>query len=252
MVLDAASETEIATISVPGAFSIDDTPDHKTLYVGTLIGDVYTIDPVAMTVAQRYIGSHIGPSGYLAVSALVLADGRLALLGSNNGFPVDGSQNYAIWNPVDNSFALGGCNSFIGNIGGFSRTVDRTKIILASVDGGQLCEVDESTGQASTFGPGGFPEVNFRTTPDGKYIIVPNNTDTLPPNQYANVYDATTLNLVTQFPISGDTSTAAGLAVSADSKTLFTPTDTIIYAYSLPSGQGARAFTVSKQAVFWC
>jgi hypothetical protein len=48
--------------------------------VGTLIGDVYAIDPVAMTVTQRYMASQIGPIGYLAVSALVLADGLGALL----------------------------------------------------------------------------------------------------------------------------------------------------------------------------
>jgi hypothetical protein len=87
MVLDAASETKMAKISVPGAFSIDGTPDHSTLYVGTLIGDLYSIDPVAMVVKKRYIGSQIGPSGFFAFSAVVLADGRLALLGEPRGIP---------------------------------------------------------------------------------------------------------------------------------------------------------------------
>lgn len=42
-VIDAATKEEIATIPVPGAFGIDDTSDHNTLWVGTLIGDVYTV-----------------------------------------------------------------------------------------------------------------------------------------------------------------------------------------------------------------
>src|SRR6266480_3859518 len=76
LVLDAVSQKMIASISVPGAFGIDDTPDHTTLYIGTLLGDVYSIDPVAMQVKQRYIASQIGPYGYQAFSAQVLSDGR--------------------------------------------------------------------------------------------------------------------------------------------------------------------------------
>ncbi len=237
MVLDAASETFLGAISVPGAYSIDDTPDHKTLYVGTALGDLYTIDPVSMRVTNRYLGSQIGPSGYFTDSALVLADGRLALLGGTGGVSLDGSLDFAIWNPADNSLAVTNCGSFTGNIGGFSRTPDRSKIILGSVDSGPLCEVDESTGQSSTFGPGGFPAVNFRLSPDGKYIVVPANTLTLTNTSYAYVYDAATLNLVTQILVSGNTSTAAGFAISADSKTLFVPNDWIIYAYDLSTGQ---------------
>jgi hypothetical protein len=67
MVLSASSQTEVGKISVPGAYTLDDTPDHKTLYVATVIGDVYTIDSVAMTVVNRYMGSQIGPSGFRAV-----------------------------------------------------------------------------------------------------------------------------------------------------------------------------------------
>lgn len=241
MVLDAASESEIAVLSVPGAYSIDDTPDHSRLYVGTLIGDLYAIDPISMTVTKRYIGSQIGPYGYSALSAMVLADGRLALLGSAGGIPnIDGSTSFAIWNPADNSIALYGgtglvngtplpCGAFMGNIGGFSRTVDRTKIILTSIDSdATLCEIDESSEQGTYVGTGAsFTMVNFRTTPDGKYIIVPGYPGGV------NLYDAKTLAPVTQFSVSGDSSTASGFFLSADSKTLFAPSSTIIYAYGL-------------------
>ncbi len=248
IVMDAASETKVASISVPGAFGIDDTPDHKTLYVGTLIGDVYVVDPVAMTVLKRYIATEIGPYGFSGLSVLVLADGRLALLGSAGGIPaVDGSPAFAIWTPADNSISIYAtqygademygvpftvvCGAYMGNIGGFTRTVDRTKVIVGSIDSdGTLCEVDEA-GRNNFVETTGFSLNHILTTPDGKYIVQPNYpTD-------AVIYDAHTLNKVAEFSVLGDTSSASGFAISADSKTLFTPSDTIIYAYDLATHQ---------------
>jgi len=237
MVLDAASEREVGVISVPGAYTLDDTPDHTILWVGTVMGDVYTVDPVAMTVTNRYIGSQIGPSGFTSDAALLLADGQLALLGGAGGVSGDGSSTvFAIWNPTTNSLVESyGCFDAF-EISGFSRTVDRTKLILAD-ESGDLCEWDVATEQGNYFGPGGFPSVNFRISPDGNYLAVPFNTLTLAPNTYAQVYDLSTLALVNQFVVSGDTSTASGFAFSTDLKTLFVPNDWIIYAYDVASGQ---------------
>lgn len=93
VVMDAATEKKVATISVPGAYGLDDTPDHSTLYVGTLMGDVYTIDTASLTVTHRYVASQIGANGYQALSVLVLASGSVALQGAAAGLdpPVDGS-----------------------------------------------------------------------------------------------------------------------------------------------------------------
>jgi hypothetical protein len=103
-VMDATTRTQVGSITVPGAFGIDDTPDHSVLYVGTTIGDVYTIDPVAMAITKRYVASEIGPYGFQATAAQVLADGTVALLGVQRGIPsVDGSSDMAIWNPVTNA-----------------------------------------------------------------------------------------------------------------------------------------------------
>ncbi len=238
IVIDAASQTEIATIGVPGAFGIDETPDQTTLYVGTQIGDVYTIDPVGMTVTQRYIASGIGPYGYGASSALVLSDGRLALIGAYNG--IDGAPNIAVWNPADNSITIYGafgdgqgvpfpCGNFQGNLFGFALSVDRTQILLGN--GGGLCEMNPSAGTGNFVSSGS--SLHIVTTPDGKYVILPNY-----PSGVA-LYDAQTLAVVAQFNVLGDTSSASGFFVSADSTTLFTPDDAeaIIYAYSLATQQ---------------
>jgi YVTN family beta-propeller protein len=243
-VLDPVSNAVIGTISVPGAYGIDETPDHSKLYVGTLFGDVYVLDPVTMSVTQRHLASQIGPYGFSALSALVLSDGRLALLGQQGGIPsVDGSSSLGIWNPVDNSFVLYGgtsqvqglplpCGAFMGAIGGFTVTADRMQVLLGSIDSdGTLCEVNATTGQGNYREATSFSLYNIRTTPDGKYIIQPSYpTD-------AVIYDAKTLDLVAQFPVLGNSSSASGFFVSADSKTLYVPTDSIVYAYDIATHQ---------------
>jgi hypothetical protein len=251
-VLSASSQKEVAVINIPEAFTIDDTPDHSTLYVGTQIGDVYTIDPVSLRVTHRYQASGIGPGGFSGIQALVMADGQLALAGAQGGIPsVDGYGSIALWNPATNALSVyektgsisAGlplpCGQMMGNIGGFSRTADRMKIILASIDSDDtLCEVDEAGAGVYISTGAGFAQVNFRTSSDGKYIVVPTTTGALPPNNsFAYVYDASTLNQVSQIAVSGDTSTASGFAFSADSKTLYVPNAWIIYAYDLATGK---------------
>jgi WD40 repeat protein len=237
-VLDAPSESLVGKISVPGAYSLDDSSDHSTLWVATIFGDLYTIDPVTITVTKRYLGSQIGPSGFHASTALFMADGRIGLLGGTAGISLGGASSFAFWNPADNTLNIEGCGtSMFGSIGGFQRTPDRTKIIVSSVNAAGLCEIDEGTLLSSNFGAGSFPGVNFRISPDGKFLAVPFNTLTSGPNSYAYIYDLSTLNLVSQIPVLGNTSTASGFAFSADSKTLFVPNDWTIYAYDLATGK---------------
>lgn len=233
IVLDAPSETVIARIGVPGAFGLDDTPDHSAIYVGTQVGDVYTVDPVAMTVTQRYIASEIGPYGFAASQVLVMADGQLALIGLYNG--VDGTIDLALWNPVNNSATVYGglgeigfpCN--VGTLGGFARTVDRTQILLGNINGGGLCEFNPTTGTSYTVSTGS--DLHITTTPDGNFIIMPNGTTGV------TVFSAQNLQTVSQISVEGGVGSSSGFVVSADSKTLFVPQETVIYAYDLASGQ---------------
>ena len=242
-VLSSKTETEVAKIPVPGAYGIDITPDQSTLYVGTLIGDVYAIDTASLTVKQRYIASQIGPAGFASSTALVMADGRLALLGGAGGMPsVDGAGYFALWNPSDNSISVNsgpgaGCTQkaskvSIGNLGGFTRSPDRTKIYLGSIDSDDtVCEIDESSGQVVAIQQiaGTFATSKIITSPDGNYLAFPAY-----PNQ-ALLYNAHTLALVATFDVSGDVSSASGMFFSPDSKTLFVPgsNPNFIFAYSV-------------------
>jgi hypothetical protein len=250
MVMDPVSRTMLAKLNVPGAFGMDDTPDHTKIYVGTLIGDVYTIDPVSMTVTGRFVSSSIGPFGFQAGIALVMSDGRLALLGAAQGIlNVDGSSAFMIWNPVDNSgtvyqtpftHSFGGppstvvCGS-LENIAGFTRSADRTKVFLGSADSDNtFCQVDAATGADNFNFVSTFP-ANMAVSPDGKYVA----TTSFGANNSGSVIliDAHNLTQAAQFPVNGDTSSAAWLAFSSDSTTLYVSSPSIIYAYDVNTHQ---------------
>ena len=247
-VIDPSTERQIATIAVPGAYSIDETSDHSTLYVGTLIGDVYTINPTTRQVTRRYLATEIGPYGYDGLVALPLANGSVALLGAAGGIPsVDGSSGFAVWNPGNNSITMYGaagiaggpslpaCGAAVGvHIFGFGLTRDRNAIITGGGEGG-ICELDTTTGQFQSASPNGHT-FNIITSPDGNYLAVPpaqNGQD------WVTLYNPQTLAEVEQISVSGDAdlSTAAGLVFSADSTTLFVPGATTVYAYSVATGQ---------------
>jgi len=240
-VLDAATESMIGTIIVPGAFNVDDTQDHTSLYVGTKIGDIYVIDPVGMVVTKRYVASEIGPSGFPAYSVLVMGNGTLALLGEPATLPrTDGYQEFAFWNPSTNSITVtnllssGICGPPMVDIGWFSRTPDRSKLVFASIaSDGTLCEIDPSTGTALHAQPGTYVE-GMALTPDSKWLITfgYNGSGT----GQAHVLDVGTLAQVAQFPINASWISNTYFFVGPDSKTLYVTCDTAAYAYDLSSG----------------
>jgi WD40-like Beta Propeller Repeat len=230
--IDTVTQTRVAKILVPGAYGIDDSPDHSTLWVGTLVGDVYSIDPVSMTVKQRYRSSQIGPFSFHATNVAALADGRLALLGPFGGLPsIDGAEGVVFWDPVANTTQVPPCGNGSG-IGRFQRTPDRKKIVYGGVGspGNALCISDSTTGTGTTV----FTETNngqFFFSPDGNYIVVPKGYGS------AVVYDARTLAKVREFQVLGDTSTGAWWFFGADPNILFAPNDATVYAYDLRNGQ---------------
>jgi hypothetical protein len=174
-VFDAAQEFQIGFIVVPFAWGIDISPDGTMLYAGTLIGDVYQIDPNALQVTQRFPSATLGPNGYSASSAFVLADGRLALVGPLGGYALDGESGFAIWDPVGNSLQLepvGACGDVIGSLGAFALSGDRTTVLLGSIDSdGTVCSYNPNTRQGVTGNYGTFLS-QIEPTPDGKGLFV--------------------------------------------------------------------------------
>ena len=240
MVLDAVTQKEIGAIAVPGAYGIDETPDHTALYAGTQLGDVYAIDPVAMKVTRRYMASQIGPNGYQAYSVKTLANGKLALLGGQGGIPgIDGYSSFAIWNPFDNTIAsYGGSipNCIVdGHIFGFTVTGDRSLVVVTA--GSSLCTFNPVTGQFSSVNVVGS---QIAATPDGKSILMIQSGNLASqfgqPSQVF-VYDSRTLSQTAAFTVTD--MDPALLVVSSDSRTLFIGPEfgSTIYAYDIASGR---------------
>ncbi len=222
-VFDSAQEFQIAQIAVPSAWGIDISPDGTTLYAGTLVGDVYLIDPGMMQVVQRVAASTIGPAGYPALEAFVLASGQIALLGSPTGaLLLDGEQSFAIWNPATNSLDIEDSACPI-NIGAFALSGDRTKVLLGSIDSdGTLCSFDPTTQQTAvgSFENAGEFLREIVPTPDGKRFFVTSAPGAV------GVYDASTVQPlgVFQAPAFGSPPISAGIfgaVMSLDGSTLY-------------------------------
>ncbi len=204
---DAVRETEIARIAIPGALSMDLSPDHSILWVGTQVADLYKVDPVGLSVTERIRASEIGPNGLQAFQPRALADGRLVLLGGKRAPWVSRSQ-VGVWDPRTNSLQAyvsseGAANGFAGEpiCGGFQAlgalhlSADRSKIYVTN--GGSnatLCELDPATGSYRTITtPIGYIS-GILPTPDGKTLILGGLE-----GYEAVVYDAATLTRKSAF-----------------------------------------------------
>jgi hypothetical protein len=241
-VLDASTRKLIGSIPVPGAFGMDETPDHRVLYSGTQIGDVYAIDPVNMVVTHRYIASQIGPNGYQAYVVQVMANGELALLGGQGGIPsVDGYSGFAFWNPVNNSIQTHGAGNPLrscadeGYIFAFQATGDRRLLVLQNFDfsgasANEVCTIDPVTGQTKALSITGLPVI---PTSDGKSILV---LEWGLPAQLVEL-NAQTLVQTATFTL-GDFSAGTNMVVSPDSTTVYLAPELggIIYTYDLSTG----------------
>jgi IPT/TIG domain len=226
-VFDATTEQQIASIPVPAPWVGDESLDHKTIYLGTQVGDLYEIDPVGMSVTKRIPSVQIGPAGYAVYEVKVLADGKLVLLSGQGGIPaVDGYSNFAIWNPSNNAFeqyasSYGAnesgtsnppvCGSLL-NIAEMTVTADRSKVLLTSADSDDtLCMFDPNTlsqrlANAANSGPILVPA-------DGKEILIATGTQ-------VTVFDSTSLTQTDQFEVNAG-SNDYKFILSLDGNTLY-------------------------------
>ena len=108
-VVDAATHTLKTTLAIPGAFGLDQAPDGSVLYVGTMLGDLYVVDPVGLKILKRYPSSTISPYGFEANAVYALANGSLLLekyfLVAGYSW-IDGNGPLALWNPVTNDITF--------------------------------------------------------------------------------------------------------------------------------------------------
>ena len=245
-VFDATTELQIAQIPVPAPWVSDETLDHSTIYVGTLMGDLYTIDPVGLAVVQRIPSVEIGPTGFQAFEVRVLADGRLVLLGSTGGIPsVDGFSDLGVWNPTSNSLTwLRGSGSGLPiicdqleNIAEMTVNAERTEILISSADSdGTFCLVDPDTATYNDVALGGFLPPAL-VPPDGTSVI-------LAAGSAVDIFDAQGIFLTDSFQV-GDGSGFYRFALSNDGNTLYAvpTTGTVGLAYNWRTHAQTGSFT---------
>jgi len=166
-VVDATAKKLTATLTIPGAFGLDQAPDGSVLYVGTMLGDLYVVDPVQLTIVKRYAASTISQYGFPANAVYALANGKLILetYFLVPGFSwVDGNGPIALWDPATNNITVFGQSGTGYGYNGSAPTVpscfnrvenviltnNRTRVLLAPVLTGsgssQLCSLDPATG----------------------------------------------------------------------------------------------------------
>ena len=159
-VVDAATRTMKTTLDIPGAFGLDQAPDGSVVYVGTMLGDLYEVDPVNLTVLKRIPSASISAYGFQANAVYALANGQLLLVKYFlvPGFSwVDGNGPMALWDPTTNNihFFLGsGSNNgeeptLSTCLQGFENiqlTNNRARVlfqpVLTSEGSSQLCSLD--------------------------------------------------------------------------------------------------------------
>ena len=247
--LNPTTESVVATLAVPGALGMDETPDHSTIYAASLVGDVYAIDVASMTVKHRYLSSQIGTIGFTASAVRVLANGQLALLGGEGPISgVDGASVFAVWTPSTNALttyaSAYGASSYtftsipitvvcaaLGNIGAFTLTGDRTRIVVGSIDSDStLCTVDPATGGYTAVTARGNSTV-IAASPDGNSLVLPSYQDAS-----LVVYNAHTLAQTALFPVQANTDSDSSILVSNDSKTVYATGGSDVFAYNIGSG----------------
>lgn len=165
-VVDATTRKLTATLTIPGAFGLDQAPDGSVLYVGTMLGDLYVVDPVQLTILKRYASSTISQYGFPANAVYALANGQLILetYFLVPGFSwVDGNGPIALWDPTTNNITVFGQSVSGYGYNGTAPTVplcfnrfenviltnNRTRVLIAPVltsqGSSQLCSLDPAT-----------------------------------------------------------------------------------------------------------
>jgi hypothetical protein len=216
-VFDSVAESQLGSVIVPMPWGIDIAPGGSTLYAATIFGDIYLVDPSALSVTQVYPAGTIGSQGYAATQPFILASGQLALFGGFAALNVDGAQSFAIWNPTTNNLQVINPeifgNAAFSNIGQMSLTADQSDIVVSSADSdGTLGLYDPTTGVAITGQAAGIV-CEILPTPDGSRLFMT--------HQYGQfeVFNANTLAKLGTFTSSGNGSYSAVL--SPDGSTLF-------------------------------
>ena len=250
-VYDSATEKQIGFIAVPNPFGIGQSASG-TIYVGTMSGGIYLVDPVAMKITQRIPSASIGSSGFSANAVFPRPDGTL-LLESYFLVPgydsVDGYNNFALWNPSTEALTtLPNCNNGTSHTTFGLPTNNGARLLLMpqmlSPATNLLCSVDLSTGNVITLpAPSQTPIKGYLATltvsPDSNTVAGFDGTSIW-------VLDAATLTVKNKFAASSSSSLASNPSM------LIGPDDPTVYVAGADNNQHVLAYNMSSgQLLGW-
>lgn len=179
-VFSAATQGRIAQISVPAASGIDLSSDGKTLWVGTLAGQVAAVDPSSLQIKSRFAVKGITP----VPNTLFDRPEELVALASGKCLvrlrqPDSAQALLALWDPSANSISdLSSLTPalFQKGVGPLARSGDYSHVLVAAADAsGEIGLLDSNA--ALVAGP--------QTLNSGTISLVAANTDA---TRYAAVF----------------------------------------------------------------
>jgi len=149
-VFSNASQTRVAQISIPGASSADLSADGTTLWVGTALDKIVSVDPVALSITNRYTLAGLTPIPNTIFNrpeeVLALSSGK-AMVRLRQ--PASPEALLALWDPASNSLTdltSAAPAVFQQGVGVLARSGDHSKVLAAAND---------SSGELALFDSGG-------------------------------------------------------------------------------------------------
>jgi hypothetical protein len=218
-VLTMTSASLLASIDVPGASSVDLSPDGATLWVGSAVEYAFAVSTQNLQVSQRYAAAGLTPipgTVFNRPTELVaMASGKLLVRLRQ---AAAAQALLALWDPVANAFTNLTNKApavFQNGVGVIARSGDRSRALVAANDG---------SGELALFDGNGNVLAGPQTPSAGTILFAAVNNDasrsavviSAGGNMQMWLLDGNLLPLA-----SYATSAAAGLVFSRDSQTLY-------------------------------
>jgi DNA-binding beta-propeller fold protein YncE len=149
-VFSTRGQTRTAQISVPGATSADPSADGATVWIGTARNEIVAVDPVLLSVKNRYAPAGLTPIPNVIfdrpIEVLPLLSGK-AMVRLRQ--PVSAEALLALWDPASNSLTdltSAAPAVFQQGVGALARSGDHSRVLAAAND---------SSGEMTVFDSGG-------------------------------------------------------------------------------------------------
>ena len=218
-VFSTTGQTRIAQISVPGATSADLSADGATVWIGTALDKIVAVDPVSLTVKNRF------SQGGLMPIPNTLFDRPIEVLALSNGKAVvrlrqsaTSEALLALWDPASNfltNLTPAAPAVFQQGVGALARSGDHSKVLAAANDSSGELVLFDSSGNVSagplTVGTGTIPwaAANNDTTRFAVAFLTGTNAQVL------------LLNALLQQVAAYSSASVSGLTFSRDGKQLY-------------------------------